>query len=486
MTKFIVNPQYVLSHALNKTFIFSRPEYNDKAIICIIHPIYAMMLSFFNGTEKDIAYAGIAELMHLPIEKIEKQMDTIIDNNDFIHNGISTFPPHILIEYKENMSLHNYKYNDFLYENIDLSMARLNAPTDIICNLTLRCVTSCVYCYADRKNNMNKHMPVELVERILEEAKEIGVLHFKLMGGEVLLYNGWERIVQKMVNYGLQPDISIKYPISEEQLLNWKKFGATAHPIQISLDTLIKEHLYKILKVKDPYYDSIINTVNLMEKHQIQYVVHTVISNCNDTIDDIKSLYHFFKGKNYLQDWKFDPAKCSMYNGLEYSSYKTSRQALQEIGDYIEKINKEKVFGFKLDTPQATLNFNLMSKEEKEKKFTKRRMCSGNLNAMYILPDGQVTICEELYWHPRFLLGDLKNQTLMEIWNSQKAKDLFYLQQDTIQTSSPCATCEDFKECRKYKHVCWRDTILAYGKDKWDYPDILCPKAPHITKDIVI
>ncbi|MGM9759937.1 MAG: SPASM domain-containing protein, partial [Parabacteroides sp.] len=91
---------------------------------------------------------------------------------------------------------------------------------------------------------------------------------------------------------------------------------------------------------------------------------------------------------------------------------------------------------------------------------------------------------EELYWHPRFLLGDLKRQSIMEIWNSQKAKDLFFLRQDGIQESSPCKHCKDFTDCRKFKHVCWRDTILAYGTDKWDYPDPSCPSAPYIEKDI--
>lgn len=43
------------------------------------------------------------------------------------------------------------------------------------------------------------------------------------------------------------------------------------------------------------------------------------------------------------------------------------------------------------------------------------------------MPDGKVTICEELYWHPHFIIGDLKKQTLKEIWNSQKAKDIFIL-----------------------------------------------------------
>lgn len=486
MTKYIINPHFVLRHAKTKTFILTRPDYGTKPIISVIHPIYGMMLSFFNGIEKETAYNQIANLLELPIDKVQKQLDMLIDNPEPIHNGMSTFPPHFLIEYKEGDTRHNYTYTDFLYENVDLCMGRLDAPSDIICNLTLRCVTSCIYCYADRKNNMDKQMPIELIEKILNEAKEIGVVHFKLMGGEVLLYKGWERIVEKMVGYGYQPDISTKYPMTEEQLNNWKKMGATKSPIQISLDTLIKEHLYEILRVKDPYYDAIINTFNLMEKLEINYVVHTVISNRNDLVEDIKSLYNFFKRKKHLLNWMFDPAKCSMYNGLEYKAYKTNRTALENINKYIDQINQEKSFDFTLKKPQLMLDFNLVPKVERIRKFPNRRMCSGNLNAMYILPDGQVTICEELYWHPRFLLGDLKKQTIMEVWNSQKAKDLFYLQQNTIQKSSPCATCEDFAECRKYKHICWRETILAYGKDKWDYPDILCPKAPLINKDIVI
>jgi hypothetical protein len=36
------------------------------------------------------------------------------------------------------------------------------------------------------------------------------------------------------------------------------------------------------------------------------------------------------------------------------------------------------------------------------------------------------------------------------------------------------------------KHICWRDTILAYGKDNWNFPDISCPYAPKINKDIFL
>ena len=29
---------------------------------------------------------------------------------------------------------------------------------------------------------------------------------------------------------------------------------------------------------------------------------------------------------------------------------------------------------------------------------------------MYILPDGKVTICEELYWNEHFIIGDVTKQ----------------------------------------------------------------------------
>lgn len=486
MKRFILSPQYVLRHGKNKSFLISCQGYGEKSSICIIHPVYAMMLSFFNGTTKEEAYEKISSLFKLPVAKIAQHLDVLFDNDDYIKSGKSIFPPHVIVEYKSTMPLHSFSYKDFLYDYVDLTMSRLDAPIDIICNLTLKCATSCIYCYADRKGNSTKHMDVGMVEDILKQAKDLGVIRFKLMGGEVMLYKGWEKIVKLCIDYGYQPDISIKKPITEEEIILWKKLKATKDPIQISLDTLIKENLYKILNVKDPYFDNIKQTFKLLDKHQVSYVVHTVINKYNDSIRDIESLANFFKGCTFLKNWMFDAAKCSMYNGLEYKDYKTTEGNLRKIGQYVDKLNSENAFPFRLFKPSVLKDFNKIPLEEKKERFEGRTMCSGNLNALYILPDGKVTICEELYWHPKFIIGDLREQTLKEIWNSDKAKNLFYLDQDLIPKDSPCSKCEDYSTCRKYKHICWRDTILAYGFDKWYYPDISCPKAPKIKRDISI
>lgn len=484
MKRFILNPKYILRSEDDKVYILINQKYEKKVTASVIHPVYAMMLSFFNGDDLENILENISSFFKIKKEIAKNIFMKLIDKNEYITNGESVFPPHIIIKYEEGIPIPPYKPSDFKYTNVDIQMSRFKSPSDIICNITMKCITACIYCYADRKGNQDKIMDIELLEKIIDEAKNIGVLRFQLMGGEVLLYKDWKRILTKMSNLEFQPSISTKIPLTKEHISTIKELGLNEAPIQLSVDTLIKNHLYDILKVKDPYYKNLLNTFNLLEEYEMKYIIHTVICNQNDSIEDVDSLVNFFKERKHLDFWAFDTAKCSMYIGKSYDSYKTTRYKVEEIRKYLDEINNLNLFNFKIKKPEIIRNPNEYTKEEKENMFKNRTMCSGNLNALYILPDGKVSICEELYWHPRFLLGDLKKQSIMEIWNSRKAKELFYLKQTDIPEDSPCAACEEYTECRRFKHVCWRDTILAYGKNKWYYPDIFCPKAPFIEKNI--
>lgn len=482
--KYILNPKYVLRSEGNKVYILVDPHYQMEATLSVIHPLYAMILSFFKGSKLKDTIQQVSSFLQLSYDKVESMIVPLLDNENIVERGLSAFSPHILIEYKEGMKIHTYQPTDFRYTDVDICVSRFQSPTDIICNITMKCATSCIYCYANRKGHQNDIMPVELLKRIMQEAKEIGVLRFRLMGGEVLLYKEWKSILKKMSELGFQPNISTKVPLTEEHLDAIQELELNKDPIQISLDTMVKDHLYQMLNVQDPYYERIQYAFKLLEERGLKYVIHSVITNVNDTLEDIDSLIQFFKDKKGLEKWYLDTAKCSMYIGKDYKSYKSTTEKIDSIRQYLKEQQDGNRFNYALKLPTFIKNFNKVSLQEKKELFDHRTMCSGNLNALYILPDGKVTICEELYWHPRFLLGDLNKQSIMEIWNSQKAKDLFFLRQDQIQESSPCKQCIDFTDCRKYKHVCWRDTILAYGTDKWDYPDPSCPNAPFIEKDI--
>ena len=68
----------------------------------------------------------------------------------------------------------------------------------------------------------------------------------------------------------------------------------------------------------------------------------------------------------------------------------------------------------------------------------------------------------------------------MEIWNSERALELYRLPQEKIRDESACKTCkkEEYENCRQKKGVCWKQILLAYNYENWDYPDPKCPHAP--------
>jgi radical SAM protein with 4Fe4S-binding SPASM domain len=117
------------------------------------------------------------------------------------------------------------------------------------------------------------------------------------------------------------------------------------------------------------------------------------------------------------------------------------------------------------------------SPEEAMLRWKGRAFCTANRHGFVILPDGRVTVCEELYDHPEFIIGDLKRQSVMEMWNSPEALALLHPDQAAVP-EGPCGGCEVFDECNSYKGRCWRDVLKSYGWDKPYYPDPRCPWAP--------
>ena len=116
-----------------------------------------------------------------------------------------------------------------------------------------------------------------------------------------------------------------------------------------------------------------------------------------------------------------------------------------------------------------------------------RVLCTANYSHLFILPDGKVTICKQLYWNSKFIVGDILESSLAEIWTSDKAKYLYNLPQKDISDESSCKTCKVYTICRQQSGgVCWKEVIAAYGTDKWDYPDPSCPHAPNIYNDIYL
>lgn len=488
----ILNPFYFLKPDKGKAILQVKDEVRAKEserYNIVLHPIFAMILSCFDGDEHESSISRAANYLQINRTLIEKFVEKITENENFVKISFDEktvyLPPHLIIRSETAKILPRYQYkpDDFSYSQLDLTFGRHQMVNDVMLMITTRCKTDCLYCYAT-KEKKNATLPFSMVEKIVNEAIQLKMRSIDIIGGDIFMHENWKEIVDLLYKNGFTPFLSTKVELTESDISFLKSIGVK--DIQISLDTLVKENLLKIVHRKEDYYNKILLTLDLLEKYNINTFIHSIISSENSDINDMKSIYDYIKDKQNIKVWRIDPATYSIPKGEEqFVTYRAKREKLLEINEFF----KNNTFNMVVRHSSLALTTGKPAKRQIQSVdfFKNRLLCTANYSSMFILPDGQVTICEQLYWNPRFIIGDITKQSLAEIWNSEKAINLHNLQRDVLSDRSRCKTCKYFTECRqKMGGVCWKEVISAYGSENWDFPDPSCPFAPEPYHDVYI
>lgn len=489
---YIVNPVYNIRSDIRRTIItnsrgISNTLVKDDTINTgfswIWNPIIAVFFSYFDGTfNLDTTINALAEDFKMEESEIKKFVLDVISMED---KGLVFWerlsirvpvPKKILIKKEPDFQNRTFDTDNFVIEkeNWDLSSARLYIPNSIGIMLNNKCYTDCIYCYADKDTKPMTEMPWKRVIELIQEADKIGVSEITFNGGDFFLYKYWREVLREALNYHYDPYISTKYPLSKEQVNELKEIGLKK--IQISFDSDSPEQLQTMLNVPQSYHSKMLDTFKFLEEVGIKVDVKSVITRYNSEVKDIEKLIARLKQYSNISHLSIAPAEASLYK--TFDNYKADAKKLDKIDLYIRlfhgRISPTMECGIQGYTSDQFIKSSI---EEKKERLSTRAMCSGNFSSIFILPDGQVGICEQLYWHPFFIIGDVTNSSITEVWNSQKAKDLYVFPQSDFPKESPCRDCDIFAFCRYQKGVCWRNIFFAYGMDKIFNPDPDCPYA---------
>ena len=216
--------------------------------------------------------------------------------------------------------------------------------------------------------------------------------------------------------------------------------------------------LKKIIHCGDGYIERIKRGAELLQEHGFPIEV------------DIQGLRY----------WEVRVPEMSLYNRETFSAVKASRQQLEEITRYVrEEIIPQAKFTIYVSDEALTESFR---QGEDDVPYFKGGSCSILQNRMFVLPDGKATLCEQLYWHPDFIIGDLTQQTFEEVWNSEKAKRIFSGEYFTQKGEKQCGQCKIHDFCKQSHRKCVVKVMKAYGMDNWDFPDPplpICPRLRH-------
>jgi len=484
---YILNPAYYLRNDVKRCIIgtYEEPgvdiEFSDPWL-SLIHPANAQLLSFFNGKScLSDCLTNISEYFGLTIDETIRVVSRYIGNKKSFsiktEENTMFLPKNVLIE-KNHMNRNElYTPDMFICKEVDFNNQRLYKPISATLELLFDCYTDCTYCYADRsRRSTGYHMSVQQIVNIIKDAKASGIVELDINGGEVLLHKNYKEILREFSINGYFPLISTKIPVKEETLKYLKTIEMLK--FQISLDSINPHTLSATLGTGPNYIEEIRKTMKLLDEMGFEWQVHTIITKYNQSISaEIEPLINELIQYKNIKKIRISPAGPSIYKSpAHYNKIKISEKFYKELEIYIDSV-AACISNISISMSEADCKYHYTD-QVREAEFHKRSICTGNARSFIILPDGKVTICEELYWHPELIIGDLTKQSILEMWNSDKSVNLFNISRKQISEGSPCKACEIFSKCRHIKGVCWKIILMAYGNENWDFPDPRCPLAP--------
>lgn len=488
MGKIVLNHSYVLKHDKKRTYIIASENNFDsnyiKGWISKIHPIYAMILSFLSTPcFKEEAVDKIASFLDVSVDEAEHILQLFIQSEKPFtteYHGITSVFPAKLIVNANDKQIYNRVYypQQFIYEGVDVTQERCYvSPIGLVFMVNNVCATNCVYCYAD-KYTKSPMLSLEKIDKMCADAKQLGIENIAISGGEIFMYPEWYNLIKILLSYGYKPNlISTKCPLNEYDILKLKELGIK---LQVSLDAFDSFTLSSLLNVNKKYFSQIKHTILLLEQYEINFQVATVITNRNCSIPNLNSLYNFLSSLKFLSRWEIRVAFRSLYSREDFNSIKVSKEQIQEIDQWVN----DKIKCSSMNLLWSLENSRKYFQGENGSRTFSGSRCSANFSHMVVLPDGKVTICEQLYWNPQFIIGDITTQSITEIWNSPRALYLAHIPQTDVKGSSICSSCKLYDSCLNYPNKCYADVLKAYGKENWDYPDPRCNQAPPFIHDM--
>lgn len=350
----------------------------------------------------------------------------------------------------------------------DSETARLDVPLTLLLIPTYHCLTDCIYCYSQRPEiSRDDEMPVERWMEIIDEAGSLGIDRVTFSGGDPLMYKGILNLLEISARYRMCYILPTKTTIKPKRARALARVLSVHGEIQISVDSF--DHDIAAFMTRTPgYADHARQSIMNLRDAGVRVTTNTVVTPHNySTIADL--VYE-------LKELGVHKANVTNYNRSAYrhdDSLLLSPEQITELNHTVSEIRDE-------------LNWELLSCNAEARDFSvpgnntveawnERASCSGGFSAMCLLPNGDVTLCEQAPDEEQFVVGNVRESSLMEIWNSQRLLD-FISPDRSCFVDTACAECDEFDACHRIVGRCFKDSYFTYGRLFFPSPN--CPKAP--------
>lgn len=437
----------------------------EKGDYAIISPFEAFILSFFDGTKTTEYVTGLFK--NFKNAPDEREILNVLYR--FIQNR-SEFIELINIPLKKGrFQISPYKF--LLKTDIYKRPTRSKIPLSIDLYVTRRCNLNCIYCFADSKYIGNKikgdscnEMHIDRIKNLIDQIANLEIKKVTLTGGEPTLRPDLAEIIHHFIINNIEVFLATNaYSISDKQAQELRAAGL--REVQVKLDAANSKTQDKLSGVRGSY-EKLIKGIETLKKYSFKVSIVAVVTSLN-----IKEIPEVIKTCADLSVDEVDPRiyapgiwALSGRGGVYLSPSSNSIKWLEKKIGMLQKRYQGVMKISSLDTS------NFIKKKE-----TEMPLCAGLISSCTILENGLVVPCELLAdFSNEFIIGDANSETLIDIWNSEKAER--WVSRKSPKVEEPCISCNEFGRC---KGGCPWKSMVTYGK--W-LCDPFCIKAPNPTE----
>lgn len=319
-----------------------------------------------------------------------------------------------------NTKDHTKNTQDFLDEYFE------NAPqlTNLHIEITSKCNERCVHCYIPHENKRSQ-IKTDLFYNILEQCKEMKLLHLTITGGEPMLHRNFIDFLKKCKEYNLSVNVLSNLTLLNDEIIEEMKSNHLLG-VQVSLysmDSIIHD---AITNTKGSF-EITINSILKLKENDVPMQISCPIMKQNknsyrDVINWAKN-HNINVGCDYVIIAKCDNTTQNLRSRLS-------------IDDIKEVINEKNV-----NEP----NFLELIEKESEKKNNNTPddiVCSICHSSICIADSGDVYPCAG--WQG-YVVGNANKTSLEEIWNN--SSNVQYLRGLRKRDFPKCIQCLEKNYC---------------------------------------
>lgn len=330
-----------------------------------------------------------------------------------------------------------FKVDPQLYSRFPIPF--LSAPTSVDIFITSRCNLNCVHCFSRGGEGTIHELSLNDLESIFNQLERMGVLEVRINGGEPFLHPEINKILLTLKEKRFRRVILTNGILLDEERVALLKESETIPTVSLD-DSEAEEHdLFRGVKGS---FKRTVEALKLLQKNGVQYGINCCLHkrNLNRYREIINLVAKYGSCKIAFLDLKI---LGRMKNHVEWvPSYREYHEAMLNL--MVDRLR----YRGRID---ISLDVFLHCQPLKESILEARKgyvSCQAGRNRLSIDCKGSVYPCNIVLSDPRWIIGNIKNQKLWNLWFSQEW--LFFRGGVKISKLQKCRDCKNLKKCKDF------------------------------------